>query len=221
MRDQLIAAVRGLRHRRGVAVTDRPHADPRHRRQQRDLLGRRRRAAQAAAVSRRRSPRRRLRAEPGAEASHPARRAGAASRSGSARTARFDGPGRQLLREHDRDDRLASRARRGDADVAALLHASSASPPRSAGRRPPAEEIIGGPPSVVISDGFWRSRFNADPAVVGRSLVALRRQPHDRRRHAAVVPLSDRDDGGLGAGADAGDAAAGAPGAVPDRPSDG
>ena len=34
-----------------------------------------------------------------------------------------------------------------------------------------AEEIMGGPRSVVISDGFWRSRFNADPAVIGRSLV--------------------------------------------------
>jgi len=35
----------------------------------------------------------------------------------------------------------------------------------------PAEELMGGPRSVVISDGFWRSRFNADPAVIGRTLV--------------------------------------------------
>jgi putative ABC transport system permease protein len=34
-----------------------------------------------------------------------------------------------------------------------------------------AEELMGGPRSVVISDGFWRSRFNADPAVIGRTLV--------------------------------------------------
>jgi hypothetical protein len=33
------------------------------------------------------------------------------------------------------------------------------------------EEVMGGPPVVVISDGFWRSRFNADPGVVGRPLV--------------------------------------------------
>jgi putative ABC transport system permease protein len=33
------------------------------------------------------------------------------------------------------------------------------------------EELIGGPPVVVIGDGFWRSRFNADPGVVGRRLV--------------------------------------------------
>ena len=40
------------------------------------------------------------------------------------------------------------------------------------GRTPTAqEEIMGGPPVVVISDGFWRSRFNADPGVVGRPLV--------------------------------------------------
>jgi putative ABC transport system permease protein len=35
----------------------------------------------------------------------------------------------------------------------------------------PQEEIFGGPGVVVISDGFWRKRFNADPAAVGRSLT--------------------------------------------------
>ena len=33
------------------------------------------------------------------------------------------------------------------------------------------EELMGGPPVVVISDGFWRSRFNGDPGVIGRTLV--------------------------------------------------
>ena len=35
----------------------------------------------------------------------------------------------------------------------------------------PAEELFGGPPSMVISDGFWRTRFNVTPAIVGRTLV--------------------------------------------------
>jgi putative ABC transport system permease protein len=40
------------------------------------------------------------------------------------------------------------------------------------GRTPvAAEETFGGPPVVIISDGYWRSRFNADPGVLGRSLV--------------------------------------------------
>jgi putative ABC transport system permease protein len=33
------------------------------------------------------------------------------------------------------------------------------------------EEIFGGPPAVVLSDAFWRKRFNADPGVVGQALV--------------------------------------------------
>ena len=35
----------------------------------------------------------------------------------------------------------------------------------------PAEEIFGGPAVAVLSDAFWRTRFNADAAVVGRPLV--------------------------------------------------
>ena len=34
----------------------------------------------------------------------------------------------------------------------------------------PQEEHAGGPPAVLISNGFWRRRFNADPNVVGRKL---------------------------------------------------
>jgi putative ABC transport system permease protein len=39
--------------------------------------------------------------------------------------------------------------------------------------RPPttAEETLGGPPVVIISDSFWRSRFNGDPSVIGRRLI--------------------------------------------------
>jgi putative ABC transport system permease protein len=34
----------------------------------------------------------------------------------------------------------------------------------------PEEERFGGPSAVLISDGFWRKRFNADPGVVGKQL---------------------------------------------------
>jgi predicted permease len=34
-----------------------------------------------------------------------------------------------------------------------------------------ADERPGAPPVAVISDGFWRSRFDADPAVIGSELV--------------------------------------------------
>lgn len=34
----------------------------------------------------------------------------------------------------------------------------------------PDEEHFGGPSAILISDRFWRRRFNADPGVVGRSL---------------------------------------------------
>ena len=35
----------------------------------------------------------------------------------------------------------------------------------------PGDERAGAPPVAMISNAFWRSRFNADPAVVGSSLV--------------------------------------------------
>ncbi|MGH9671844.1 MAG: ADOP family duplicated permease, partial [Bryobacteraceae bacterium] len=35
------------------------------------------------------------------------------------------------------------------------------------------EERFGGPAVAVIGDGFWRRRYGADPAAVGRSLVVL------------------------------------------------
>ena len=33
------------------------------------------------------------------------------------------------------------------------------------------EELRSGPPAVLISDSFWRSRFNRDPSVVGGKLT--------------------------------------------------
>ena len=41
----------------------------------------------------------------------------------------------------------------------------------------PEEDRDGGPKVVILSDGLWRSRFGADPAIVGRS-VRLDRQPY-------------------------------------------
>jgi putative ABC transport system permease protein len=40
----------------------------------------------------------------------------------------------------------------------------------------PEEDREGGPRVVILSDGLWRSRFAADPAIVGRS-IRLDRQP--------------------------------------------
>src|SRR6202030_2939380 len=34
----------------------------------------------------------------------------------------------------------------------------------------PEEETLNGPPAVLISDRFWRRRFNADPNIIGKSL---------------------------------------------------
>jgi putative ABC transport system permease protein len=41
---------------------------------------------------------------------------------------------------------------------------------------------------AIVSDGLWRSRFNADPALVGRSIV-LNNQPHTV---VGVMPASMR-----------------------------
>jgi predicted permease len=35
----------------------------------------------------------------------------------------------------------------------------------------PQEDVAGGPRTAVLSDGFWRREFGADPAALGRSLV--------------------------------------------------
>jgi hypothetical protein len=35
----------------------------------------------------------------------------------------------------------------------------------------PSEDRLGGPNAVVLSDGLWRRRFGADPAIVGRPIV--------------------------------------------------
>jgi predicted permease len=35
----------------------------------------------------------------------------------------------------------------------------------------PEEDAPGGPPAAILSDGFWRRQFGADPAVVGKSVI--------------------------------------------------
>ena len=64
----------------------------------------------------------------------------------------------------------------------------SAAPRRSAARSPPAKRA----PVVVLSDGYWRRRFGADPGIVGKHADALRHAlPGDRRDAARLrVPLS-------------------------------
>ena len=52
---------------------------------------------------------------------------------------------------------------------------------------------------VVLSEGLWRSRFGADPAIVNRSDHA-RRHNHDRRRRDAGGVRLAVEDGTLGAG---------------------
>ena len=39
------------------------------------------------------------------------------------------------------------------------------------------EDVVGGPALAVLSDSIWRSAFNADPAVIGRSIL-LKGEPH-------------------------------------------
>ncbi len=41
----------------------------------------------------------------------------------------------------------------------------------------PEEDVPGGPKAVVISDGLWRRRFGADPALIGRA-IPLNGEPH-------------------------------------------
>jgi putative ABC transport system permease protein len=61
--------------------------------------------------------------------------------------------------------------------------------PAALGRTPsPEEERFGGPMIAVLSDGFWRTRFDADPSIVGRVLVL----GDQRRTVIGVMPASFR-----------------------------
>jgi putative ABC transport system permease protein len=52
----------------------------------------------------------------------------------------------------------------------------------------PAEETFGGPAVVVVSDAFWRSRLQSDPAAIGRTLILN----GARRTIVGVMPPSFR-----------------------------
>jgi putative ABC transport system permease protein len=52
----------------------------------------------------------------------------------------------------------------------------------------PEEEVFGGPAAVVVSDSFWRTRFNGDPSIIGRSLTLSGQQ----RTIVGVMPASFR-----------------------------
>ena len=43
---------------------------------------------------------------------------------------------------------------------------------------------------AVISDKLWRTRYSADPSIIGKPAVVQRHAVHDRRRDAAEVSLS-------------------------------
>ncbi len=60
--------------------------------------------------------------------------------------------------------------------------------PPVAGRMFEAADDYGDTDAVVLSEGFWRSRFNADPSIVGRTL----RLDGDDYRVVGVVPASFR-----------------------------
>lgn len=60
----------------------------------------------------------------------------------------------------------------------------------------PEEDAAGGAPVAMLSNGFWRDRFGADPAVVGRSIALDGRPhtvigilPHDFNEGEVYVPL--------------------------------
>ena len=52
---------------------------------------------------------------------------------------------------------------------AEFFHVLGVSPARGRGFRP-AEDQLGGPDVAILSDTFWHSHFNADPAILGRSI---------------------------------------------------
>ena len=49
--------------------------------------------------------------------------------------------------------------------------------PRSAARSSRATRLPGQPRVAVLSDALWRSRFNADPSIIGRG-IQLDQEPH-------------------------------------------
>lgn len=50
------------------------------------------------------------------------------------------------------------------------------------------EETFGGPAAVVLSDSFWRTRFNADPSIINRTLTLA----DQKRTIVGVMPPSFR-----------------------------
>ena len=170
-------ALRGLWHRpafTAIAIAD---ARARHRRQRGGLQRRARRAAPAAAVSRA--------AIGSSRSGRPTRRGTGRTRpsrrpifsTGRARSRSFDGiayyigsdskgPGLTdaTLTGAGEPDRV--RGMEVSANFFAVLGAERRARPHVS----PAEEQRGHAPRLVLSDGFWRRRFAADPAIVGRTI---------------------------------------------------
>src|SRR6202011_1617244 len=57
----------------------------------------------------------------------------------------------------------------------------------------PQEEHFGGPDAVIISDRFWRRRFNANPNVIGKTLRFGRSSPSIVGVMPATFLFEDRD----------------------------
>ena len=176
-----------------------PHTDARHWRQQRQLLDGRCGAAPAPALPGTRPARHRLRAESRPQAGDATRGAGATRRM-EPREPVVYGAGGKLFRKHDRHDWRPARARRGDARLAAFfqrarrprrdrpdLHAAGRLVRRTASHRPERR--------VLAEAVQRRSGGRRSPA------CPHRRQPHDCRRDAGVVSVSDRYDRDVDAGA--------------------
>jgi predicted permease len=54
------------------------------------------------------------------------------------------------------------------------------------------EDVVGGPALAILSDRLWRSAFNADPSVIGRSIL-LKGEPHEVVGVAATSFRSNTD----------------------------
>ena len=125
-----------------------------------------------------------------------------ATPSSRACSAGCDGDARLLQRPH--------RAGRGPAGVGHILPDAW----RAAGDRTSVlagdERTIGGHPVAVLGHAYWQSRFNGDPAIIGRTIVVNRhpleivgvagalRRPRPRRAGEVYVPIVDAAADGAG-----------------------
>ena len=188
LRDDVGGALRQMRRAPGVHGAGGGDAGARHRRQQRHLRAGRRDAAAAAAGARARSPRadlgahRHLGAQAGSSPLEPARLARPQPHLRAAWPASLPRVGAMVMAGADGAAENVSRqwVTAGFFDVFGVRPLVG----RTFTRR---RQRDGAPEAVVLSEAFWRTRFGADPPIVGRIAPARRRPLHRRRRRAAHV----------------------------------